>query len=30
MSKHEPTRNALHDPRACLVDLGSAIPALTS
>ena len=29
MSKHEPRGNTLHDPRACLADLGSAIPALT-
>ena len=29
MSKHEPRRNTFHDLRACLVNLGSAIPALT-
>ena len=30
MSKHEPRQQiTLHDPRAYLVDLGNAIPALT-
>ena len=29
MNKHEPRRNTLHDPRACLVNQGSVIPALT-
>ena len=29
MSKHEPRRNTLHDPCACLTNQGSVIPALT-